>query len=171
MVAVFQTVTDLDLLRATLLNRARLTDHGCWEWQASKDGAGYGQISVRNRTRRAHRVAFEAFKHEIPQGAVLCHSCDNPSCINPEHLRVGTQKDNARDREMRGRRDVKGEQIGTAKLTEQDALAIKMSDLPARVLSDIFSVDKSQIWNIRAGRSWKHLNKAAAMLEETTNGR
>ena len=162
----FLIVTDADMLRYRLYNSARLDETGCWVWAGARDAHGYGMLSINNNTRRAHRVAYEAFCEEIPQGMVICHSCDNPSCINPAHLRVGTQADNVADREARGRRDVKGAKIGTSKLTEAQALEIKASSAPTAELARYYGVDKSNIWAIRSGKSWKHLNAAVAVKGE-----
>lgn len=154
----FQVITDRDMLQTTLMHRCKLAENGCWEWQASRSPGGYGQICRNNKTRPAHRVSYEAFVGKIPKGLVVRHACDNPRCINPEHLSVGTMKENMADRDSRGRRDVKGEQIGTSKLTEREVLEIKRSDLSLTLLSEMYNVDKSNIWAIRSGKSWKHLN-------------
>jgi hypothetical protein len=154
----FKTVTDLDLLKFTLFNRTRLAENGCWEWVGYFGTGGYGAISQNGKNCRAHRVSYEAYKGTIPKGMVVRHSCDNPACINPDHLSLGTQKDNVADREARGRRDVKGEQIGTAKLTEAEVLEIKTSVESPSILAVRYGVDRSNIWAIRAGKSWKHLN-------------
>lgn len=159
----FQIITDNDLLKATLMHRSRLAENGCWEWTWSKATGGYGGFFRDGKSQRAHRVSYEAFVGKIPKGLVIRHACDNPACINPDHLDVGTMKDNALDREARGRRDVKGEQIGTSKLTEKEVLEIKRSDLSLTFLSEIYGVGKSNIWLIRTGKSWKHLNTATGL--------
>ena len=158
----FHAISDEALLKLTLMNRAYQSETGCWIWKGSKR-AGYGIMSRKGKTVTAHRVCYEAFKGEIPAGMVIRHSCDNPSCINPGHLFVGTQAENVADRELRGRRDVKGEQVGTAKLTEADVLNIKGSPLSASSLADKYGVHKTNIWAIRSGKSWKHLNSAIGL--------
>lgn len=76
----------------------------CWEWTAAKDARGYGRVgSKRPRTELAHRVAYRLTKGEIPSGMLVCHSCDNPPCCNPEHLFVGTDADNNKDMHTKGR--------------------------------------------------------------------
>jgi hypothetical protein len=164
-VTEFKVVTDLDLLQATLFNRSRLLANGCWEWMRGKR-AGYGQLQVGKKKTNAHRASYEAFTGEIiPEGMVIRHTCDNPSCINPDHLVIGTMADNMADREARGRRDVKGEQIGTSKLTERDVLAIRASTLASGLLAKKYGVHSTNIWAIRAGKSWRHLNAAATAGE------
>ena len=157
----FVVVTDSDLLKAKLLNKARLTDVGCWEWTGAKDGRGYGQVNRGNKTLRAHRVSYEAYHGQIPSGMVVRHSCDNPSCINPDHLCHGTVQDNVMDRELRGRRDVRGEQVGTAKLTEADVLDIRSSSLIGTELAKKYSISPSTISLIKTGKSWKHVMEAS----------
>jgi len=152
----FVVTTDNDLLKARLFNKSRLSEGGCWEWIGSKRN-GYG-LMARGKTVTAHRLSYEAYHGGIPRGMVVRHTCDNPSCINPDHLCIGTQQDNVIDRETRGRRDVKGEQVGTSKLTEKEVLEIRASDLSLKKLSDKYKVDKSNIWSIRSGKSWKHLD-------------
>lgn len=157
-----QTVTDADLVKATLYNRSRLTESGCWVWVRGKR-AQYGLFAIRGKTVGAHRASYEAFKGEIPAGLVVRHTCDNPSCINPGHLILGTQKDNARDRMERGRGHVlKGENIATAKLTAEQVREIRASvHLSLREIASKYGIDKSNAWSIRTGKSWKHVKSDA----------
>lgn len=80
-----------------LEGRYRITDTGCWEWTRATDGRGYGIVNFRGKSCRAHRLSYTAFKGEIPPGLVVMHACDNPPCINPDHLSIGTTSDNIRD--------------------------------------------------------------------------
>lgn len=80
--------------------------NGCWVWQGSTDGRGYGKMSTGSRTEkqiRAHRYAYELFRGPIPSGMFVCHQCDTPACCNPAHLYAGTQTDNMRDASRRNR--------------------------------------------------------------------
>ena len=163
--AEFTPVTHLDLLKAILFNRSRLAENGCWEWiSTTKNGYGVFEsgsitmVALKSKKRGGHQVSYEAYKGVIPKGLVVRHTCDNPLCINPDHLILGTQAQNVADREERGRRkNINGEQIGTAKLTENDVLAIRASDLSDAELASAYNVHKTTIWLIKSGKSWKHL--------------
>lgn len=76
---------------------------GCWNWQGSRRGFGYGALSLNGRTKSAHRVSYEVFTGPIPGGQVVRHKCDNPPCVNPGHLVLGSQADNTADMVERGR--------------------------------------------------------------------
>ena len=86
-------------------------DDGCWEWQGSRKGGAdhrrrhkaYPRIRLTSGWARAHRVSYELFRGPIPEGHVVCHRCDNPGCVNPDHLFTGTQSDNLRDMREKGR--------------------------------------------------------------------
>jgi len=153
----FRVVTPHDLLRATLFSKCRLVATGCWEWHGWRRN-GYGLLWHNGKNQSAHRVSYETFNRPIPDGMKVLHSCDNPRCINPNHLSVGTQKQNVAEREMRDRRDVRGEQIGTSKLTSEEVVEIKASALSLGKLAKQYGVAKQTIWKIRIGGAWKHLN-------------
>ena len=153
----FKVVTNLDLLKATIFNRSRLAENGCWEWVGYFGSGGYGMMSRNGKNQRAHRISYEAYKGAIPKGMVVRHTCDNPACVNPDHLILGSQKDNVADREARNRRVVNGERIGTSKLTEKDVLEIRASEESLDVLARRYNIDRSNVWVIRAGKSWRHI--------------
>jgi HNH endonuclease len=80
-----------------------IPEHSCWEWTASKFRDGYGQIKVNRKNKKAHRIAYELFKGPIPENMLVCHTCDNPGCVRPEHLFLGTALDNSHDMINKGR--------------------------------------------------------------------
>ncbi len=75
----------------------------CWNWNSSKDGGGYGQTNIGSEKIKAHRLSYELFKGQITDNLLVCHSCDNPSCVNPDHLWLGTNNDNMKDMHNKGR--------------------------------------------------------------------
>ncbi|MEN6512251.1 MAG: HNH endonuclease [Chloroherpetonaceae bacterium] len=78
-------------------------ENGCWIWKAQIFPTGYGSFYLNGKSILAHRASYLLFKGEIPNGMCICHKCDNPSCVNPDHLFLGTHKDNALDRSSKGR--------------------------------------------------------------------
>lgn len=128
----------------------------CWEWTGSKSSNGYGGIKVSGQDQYAHRVSWMLFHGSIPKGIHVLHRCDNPGCVNPNHLFLGTPADNAADRDAKGRQ-AKGERMGTAKLTPDKVLAIRESPLRQRELARMYGVDQSQISHIKHRESWAWL--------------
>lgn len=126
---------------------------GCWLWIASHFSSGYGAFKIAKKARRAHRVSWELANGEIPEGVLVCHKCDIRSCVNPEHLFLGTNADNTRDMQEKGR-------IPTAKLTGEQVLEIR--DLRSKgfllkELALIFGVSKPLVCNIINNKRWKHV--------------
>ena len=95
-------------------------ENGCWKWQAALDGNDYGIFCVFKTNFRAHRFSYEWHKGLIPKGMMVCHTCDNPPCVNPDHLFLGTAKDNAQDMVKKGRNR-------TRVLTKKQKLSIRNS--------------------------------------------
>ena len=139
---------------------------GCWEWQGSKCN-GYGRMVIGSRTdgtRRTiqtHRASYELKYGEIPEGMEICHKCDNPCCINPDHLFAGTRQDNIDDRERKGRNNPpKGEKHAKAKLTEQDVLDIRAKRAEGKSfgkLAQEYGVHKRTIQDAVIGKNWGFL--------------
>jgi len=88
---------NIHLLQRMLIERSVVDSKGCWNWTWYKDPNGYGKVTIDLRTWLTHRVSYIVFKGEFPDEMFICHHCDNPSCINPDHLFVGTMSDNMKD--------------------------------------------------------------------------
>lgn len=139
-----------------------VTETGCWEWNGARKSQGYGVLNVNGKTARVHRLAYEAWVGPIPEGLDLRHKCDNPPCMNPDHLEPGTRRQNVQDMVSRKRYNTdntpRGENHGRAKLTNQDVLDIRMEYATGRItqkaLSVIYSVHRDTISRIILGISW-----------------
>ena len=119
---------------------------------------GYGQLWWQGKMRLAHRLSYENYIDEIPDGMLVCHKCDNRKCINPNHLFVGTQSDNRNDMYQKGRGvHRKGERHHNHKFTEDDVIFIRSSDIRNMDLAEKFNVSRSAISDIRCRRRWKHI--------------
>lgn len=134
---------------------------GCWNWTASRRH-GYGQFSlggVLGTMEQAHRVAYTLYIGVIPDGMCILHSCDNPSCVNPQHLWVGSRADNNMDRDQKDRcKPATGERCATAKLTAANVLTIlRLAQQPRtsqRSLGRRFGVNQSGISRIINRKRW-----------------
>lgn len=141
-------------LQYRFFSRLVKLDNGCWQWRSHTDKDGYGILQSAHRNIRAHRLSYEIHKGAIPEGMIVCHHCDNQGCVNPDHLFVGTQKDNAQDALRKGRHYV-GEKNGRSKLTEKNIKKILTSELNDQQLADKFGVTRSTISSVRRGDSWQ----------------
>lgn len=138
---------------------------GCWEWQGCRSHRGYGRIQVDGRPHEAHRIAFQLVLGNIPSGLFVCHHCDNPPCVRPDHLFLGTCADNHADMVQKGRGPVfpanaqyaKGEKHGKAILSDLQVFAIRQLLSTGRTQSSIaaeFGVCTATIGHIKTGRRW-----------------
>lgn len=131
-------------------------ESGCIRFTGHLDGEGYGRIMVARVKYMAHRLSYSLNNGPIPDGYVVRHKCDNPSCINPEHLEVGTQADNIADKVSRGRQ-ARGSGAGRAMLTEESVREIRSSPLKVSELSTLYGVSVVSIRNILRRKTWQHV--------------
>jgi len=132
----------------------------CWEWRAALVYK-YGKFKANGKSFRAHRYSYEMEYGPIPEGMLVLHHCDNPPCVNPRHLFLGTHQDNVADRVKKGRtRSPCGEAHGKSKLSESDIIYIRNArgngDSLGRLASQ-FKVNKSAICKICRRTTWKHI--------------
>jgi len=139
---------------------------GCWEWTAAKDKDGYGRFGNYRERGMAHRWAWRLWRGEIPGRLQVLHTCDNPGCVNPDHLFLGTQAENMHDmkRKSRGRTlPAPGSQNGRAKLTEADVRRIRSVYVPGspafgcRALAREYGMFETTIYQAITRKTWRHV--------------
>lgn len=145
--------------------RARRDANGCLVWIRRLDQNGYAPIFRRGRWTKAHRLAWEFSNGKVPSGMNVCHRCDNRACIEPTHLFVGTQSDNMRDCENKGRANHPvGERNNKAKLTSEEVLELRRRRAAGESmyrLGKVFGIARQSVRSIILGRHWRHVQEAA----------
>ena len=144
--------------------RVDIKDTGeCWEWLGYINTDGYGSFHWidTKQNLNAHRFSWILHFGDIEPGYEVCHHCDNPSCVNPKHLFLGTHQDNINDMWEKGRANPrKGENHPKAKLSKKDVLEIQkllQTEMTHKQIGDLFGISRFTIGDINTGRSWKHL--------------
>lgn len=136
----------------------------CWEWLAGLNTAGYGQFSQKSKKLSAHRVSYELNYDNIPDDLFVLHKCDNPKCVNPYHLFLGTPKDNTTDMFKKGRNApiylvaLKGEEHGRSKMTRAQVVEIRkqyLDGVKQQVLAKMYGLHQSHISAIVNYKVWK----------------
>ena len=144
-------------LEQRFLEKIEKTDN-CWNWLAYLNEWGYGVFSENRKTILAHRFSWKFYKGEIPKGLEVCHRCDNPKCVNPDHLWLGTHIENVEDTVRKGRNvSFKGEANGASKLTQKQVNEIRdMSKKYSSIeIAKIYSITREHVWGIVKYRVWK----------------
>lgn len=150
-----------------IVDRVFETTTKCWVWKLYCTPFGYGTLSYDGKKVLAHRHSYEVFNGEIPDGIKVLHKCDNPSCVNPEHLFLGTQKDNIDDMVSKSRNvpqteqpKMRGEDHPHSKLTKKEVKEIRNKYMPYKYsyakLGIEYNVSESTIREIVYGNNWSY---------------
>lgn len=158
--------------RSTLSDKDRfmswvtpVTESGCWIWHGCSDPKGYGRFrrGGERATVLSHRFSWEMFRGGIPTGMFVCHKCDTPACVNPDHLWLGTNADNVADMDAKSRRNnphpkpMRGENHYRAKFTDDDIRRIKADNRTQEAIASEYGVRQNTISRIKSGVRWGHL--------------
>lgn len=172
-----------------LFANATLQPNGCRLWKGGKNQKGYGTALFRAKAWRAHRASYTAFRGDIPDDKLVCHTCDTPCCIEPAHLFVGTNSDNMQDMVRKGRgrcligsdqshfksgHAPRGADGSGAKVSEQDAINIICragEGGPARAIAAEFGIHRTTVGKILNGVTWKHLPRTAGRAHLASSGK
>lgn len=136
---------------------------GCWLWTGTMNATGYGVIAIGGRQRKAHRVAFEVYRGvSVPPEVFVCHKCDTPSCVNPDHLFLGAPVENSRDAARKGRL-AGGARHHSAILSEAQAREIYLSAMPQSTLAKAYGVKLQVVEKIKRNLTW---TRVTSVLEK-----
>jgi HNH endonuclease len=145
-----------------LLLRIIIDSKGCWIWQGAKTEGGYGHLYVDGYTQLAHRVMWTVVVGSIPDGMLICHTCDNPPCINPEHLFMGTVSANSRDMVQKGRgrgASRPGEKNPNHKISNDTVLRIRQmfqEGMKPQKIADLLGLNNDHVSSITRGDRWSY---------------
>lgn len=149
-------MSGFDSLKRFFSNVKENQETGCIEWIGSTTDKGYGSFSVNNKKVRAHRFSYELEHGEIPEGNIVCHACDNPKCVNPKHLFLGTHKDNTQDMLSKKR-----QKNGSDKLTWDDVKEIRRlgdSGVAPKIIAEMFKISSSHTRLVLRNEIWHDEN-------------
>lgn len=160
------------LKRATVFyERHVIKKEGCWDWNGPIDNYGYAKMTIRTGVgfNTAHRTSWIIHKGSIPKGKSICHSCDNRKCSNPDHLWLGTPKENTQDMILKGRyKENLRNQLGTknpsSKVSEKIVCEIKKmhkNGIKGAEIARFFKVSANLVYDILLGKTWKHVKEIA----------
>ena len=152
-------------MKTILEKNTKINEKGCWIWQKNKSASGYGKTQYyENKIKyylRSHRAAWMVYNGDIPSNLIVCHKCDVSLCCNPDHLFLGTFKENTQDM-IRKKRDIriKGEQNYNSILNEEIVLKMremKKQGLKVKVIAEHFNIKYFTCLDAISGRNWSHV--------------
>ncbi len=147
--------------KCKFMNKIKKNKNGCWDWEGQCNLDGYGKFFIGEKRFTASRYSYELFKGKIPKGKLVCHTCDNRKCVNPDHLWIGTCKDNIQDMIKKKRKNfLKGSQIKNSKLTEKDIPEIRKmhkEGMRKKEISSKYKVALETINDVIKKITWKHV--------------
>lgn len=136
--------------------------HQCWPWKRSVNKCGYGTVGYQEKTWLAHRLAYVFAISAIPDGQIVCHTCDNPPCCNPAHLWLGTPLENTKDSIAKSRfTRASGEANGLAKLDADKVRTIRTRHAAGentRAIASDLAIDRSTVYKVLNGRAWRSIS-------------
>lgn len=144
-------------------NKVNTSTGGCWQWQAGVDDAGYGQFRFEGKNIKAHRVSF--FLHYGTWPDVCRHICDNPSCVNPQHLSDGTSKDNSGDMYSRERNS------GLTRSQVEEIRQIPMSPTIVRDVAERYGITEQSARSVISGSTWSYLPGARRIIRQKSRSK
>ncbi|MDQ3159462.1 MAG: HNH endonuclease [Pseudomonadota bacterium] len=145
-----------------------ITESGCWVWLSGCFRGGYGAIRHNGKQKKAHRVSWELHHGEIADGFFVCHKCDTPACVNPDHLFLGTPADNSADcvtKERHGR----GERNSRAKITHETATQIYQDYRSYLAVAAAYGVCQDTVWKIKTGQHWTSYEREQSAPDSVTS--
>ncbi|RPI85131.1 MAG: hypothetical protein EHM34_00045 [Nitrosopumilales archaeon] len=148
-------------MKNKLLSRIDIKDNGCWEWKGAKHRQGYGNIGYKRKVCLAHRISWKLFRGDLRDDILVLHKCDNPPCINPDHLFLGSDRDNVLDSISKGRfYRAKGKDHYFSRFSNEQIKEIRKlseSGITYDKIAKLFDSHKATICHIVKRKSWKHL--------------
>ncbi len=147
-----ETQRDLFSTSSRFWEKVKIDFAGCWLWTGATNENGYGKIGVVGKTVRAHRLAWELHYGPIPAGLNVLHKCDNPACVRPQHLFLGTKADNSADMATKGRAAKKLTPAAVMEIRAQHAAGQSTTSIATR-----FGVSRKAVGDVINGRRWSHV--------------
>lgn len=143
---------------------------GCWIWLGHLDRYGYGQTAVGGKRVTGHRMAWAAYFGDIPNGLCVCHRCDTPSCVNPDHLFLGTNEENIADKTAKGRAGngpgFRGETHPSARFSDAIIAAVRAAFGSQREIAKRFGISPTHVHGIRSGKYRTYTDHMADLRQQ-----